>query len=173
MYTCIVDSLCCTVETKYNIESNLYSQLKKHDTLYYTLPSQSTPQFYKDQDTVARSTLAQPGKLHCPPAARGKLSPAYIPPFLQELLLHTTGCSCLKLIVQLDRRKCVFPTWHFQTTTKEVGKASGQGRRLGPNTQKPTSPAVIWSSVSEPRLTSRGNTLHCNLSCMNYTYGCQ
>lgn len=56
--------------------------------------------------------------------------------------------------------------------------AKGRGRfpdrkTSGPNTNKTYFPAEIWSSITEPCLTSKGNTLHCNLSCMNYTHGCQ
>ena len=72
---------------------------------------------------------------HCPPAARGKLSPAYIPPFLQELLLHKTGCSCLKLIYPTGQGEGGFSLMALpKRPHQRKGKASGQ-EDIGPKHQ--------------------------------------
>lgn len=141
----------------------------------HSLPK--APQFYKDQDTAAsppaRSTLAQPGcplPTSCPGQTLFSI-PSPLP--LRTSASHNGLFLPETHLSNWTGGRWLFPNGTSKTTSPREGEGFRTGRRWAQTPVKTYFPAKIWSSVTEPCLTSRGNTLHCNLSCMNYTYGCQ
>jgi len=110
---------------------------------------------------------------HCPPAAQGKLFSIHFPLSPRTSASHNRLFLPETHLSNWTGGRWLFPNGTSKTTSPREGEGFRTGRHWAQTPVKTYFPAEIWSSVTEPCLTSRGNTLHCNLSCMNYTYGCQ